>query len=197
MYPSSDDYCADSEAFVRYNENSLFSVGLDPSESISVNLSTFTTVLDFAVLPGIESKDDSLNPCEVWMQTSHGRFRFKECVWYLSLPPILGSDVASQATIRFLRVVLGPMKPQKVHPATDAGNMLVPSLSGIPVDDNSPVDVTRRPPLDPKSRHRPMRYLGRRSTWLRSFGTFAFFVVAGPAPHNAEVLREGCVPVPS
>jgi hypothetical protein len=59
--PSSDDYCADSEALFATNENSVFSRP-HPSESISVNLSTFTTVLDFAVLPGIESKDDSLNP---------------------------------------------------------------------------------------------------------------------------------------
>jgi hypothetical protein len=77
-------------------------------------------------------------------------------------------------------------------------NMLVPSLSGIPVDDNSPVDVNTPPSSRSKESAPPYALLGRRSTWLRSFGTFA--LRSGwscSIPHNAEVLREGCVPVPS
>jgi hypothetical protein len=57
------------------------------------------------------------------------------------------SDVASQATIRFLRVVLGLDEAGKCTHATDAGarSLLVP---GIPVDGNSKNRwmSARRPP---------------------------------------------------
>jgi hypothetical protein len=58
-------------------------------------------------------------------------------------------------------------------------NVLVPSLVWIPVDDSRWMS-TRRPPLDPRVGTAPMRYLGRRSTWLRP-SALLLFVVAGPA----------------
>jgi ubiquitin-protein ligase E3 C len=70
-------------------------------------------------------------------------------------------------------------------------------LSGIPVDDNSPVDVNTPPSSRSKESAPPYALPGASLDLVAVLRHFLLFVVAGPAPipHNAEVLREGCVPV--
>jgi ubiquitin-protein ligase E3 C len=173
----------------------------------SIRIQSLTTfpllqqVLDFAVLPGILSKDDSLNPCEVWMQSSHGRYRFKELMRLVLVSATHTglSDAASQSTIRFLRVVVGLDEAAEIAPsrrtlAKYARSLLLP---GIPMDGNASVDVNTPPSSRSKESTPPYALPGASLDLVAALRHYLLFIVAGPTPipHNAEVLREGCVPV--
>jgi ubiquitin-protein ligase E3 C len=152
-------------------------------------------VLDFAVLPGIQSKDDSLNPCEVWMQSSHGRYRFKELMRLVlvSVTHTGISDAASQSTIRFLRVVLGLDEAAGSSPSRQtlvqyARSFLLPRI---------PADVNAPPSSKSKESAPPYALPGASLDLIAALRHYLLFIVAGPdpIPHNAVALREGCVPV--
>lgn len=159
-------------------------------------------VLDFAVLPGMQSKDDSLNPCEVWVQSMNGRYRFKGLMRLVLVSATHTglSDAASQSTIRFLRVVLGLDEAAESAPSRQtlvqyARSILLPRtpilLSGIPVDVNAP------PSSKSKESTPPYALPGASLDLVAALRHYLLFIVAGPVPipHNAEVLRESCVPV--
>jgi ubiquitin-protein ligase E3 C len=158
-------------------------------------------VLDFAVLPGIQSKDDSLNPCEVWMQSSHGRYRFKELMRLVLVSVTHSgiSDAASQSTIRFLRVVLGLDEAAESAPSRQTLIQYARSLllSGIPVDVNALPSVNAPPPFRSKEATPSYALPGASLDLVAALRHYLLFIVAGPdpIPNNAEALREGCVPL--
>lgn len=157
-------------------------------------------VLDFAVLPGIQSRDDSLNPCEVWMQSSHGRYRFKELMRLVLVSSTHRgiSDAASQSAIRFLRVVLGLDEAAGSAGSRQALVQYARSLllPGGPVSVNVNTPRTSSRFKDPPP---PYALCGTSLDLVAALRHYLLFRVAGPdpIPKNAKDLREGCVPTQS
>jgi len=150
--------------------------------------------LDYAIVPGIEAIDDNLFPFTVWIESSHGRYRLQELLRLaiVTATSTSLSDTASKAVVKFLRLVVGLDDAGAVNLSLRQGlvqharSLLLPQQPVI-LDLETKVDA-KVPPY------------ARRGASLDLFAAlrhYLLFAVAGPKPipHNAENLREACVPV--